>query len=138
LTKLNEENEMNPITLRRLTKDIPNPKFDGRCRYGAEAVKTFKEGTLIRHWVNDWMSRSDPHHVVSLGGRVWTHDIALSMVEESVPTVPQTVGEVLEAHDMNERWGMEVLQQLVAMQIVSLEQVARACVVMQEPEGEEK
>jgi hypothetical protein len=129
---------MNPITLRRLTKDVSNPDFDGRHRYGAQAVRTFKAGTLIRHWVNDWMKHSGAHDVVSYEGRIWTHDIATTLFYASEASEPQSVVEVLEAHDMNERWGMEVLGQLVAMQLVSLEQVTRACKAMQEPEGEEK
>lgn len=30
-----------------LTKDIVNPSYDGRCKYGLRGIKFFKKGTLI-------------------------------------------------------------------------------------------
>lgn len=32
----------------RLTSDIQNPQYDGRCKRGARSVKVFKSGTLVR------------------------------------------------------------------------------------------
>ena len=115
--------------LRRLTRDVPNPAFDRRNRYGAAAIATFTEGTLLRYYPRG--TRDFDLESVTLlrpgGDTVHAPYAACTALHEaSAPAKPQTPAEALLVVDFPSHCSDDVLRRLHQMGAVTLDQIIAA------------
>lgn len=63
--------------LRILTRDVPNPGYDRRCRYGAAAMQTFPSGMVFEYY--------PPTTEVFPNGNVWVEPPSVYLKNVSGP-----------------------------------------------------
>lgn len=114
-------------TLRKLIRDVPNPKHDGRRKYSIQAIKQFKAGTILKVWPP---SKADPWTLVEVNDHHAPRDLSELLLEASVLVVAATKDEVLAKYDFSAKFSDELLDRLVAKGIVTLAQLDEACAEM--------
>ena len=112
----------------RLIKDIQNPDHDKRCAYGYKRHMTFKAGTFFEAKPlsveeNAWRSAA------FLTCKEWGHisvDIASLLIGSSTESAPNNWKEIATSDGGCHHMADDVLENLIANGILSVEQVKAA------------
>lgn len=120
--------------LRRLTRDVPNPTYDRRTRYGDKSVAVYEAGTVFEY---------SPGKVEHFGGNTYTdaptvrlHDyyvhtskLAHALVEASEPHTPTTWAEVVleKGYSNPANFAIDAIEMMIAQGLLSIDR-ARAIV----------
>lgn len=117
-------------TQRKMIQDVPNPNFDGRKRYGLDAVRTFKAGETVI--VMDGLyEKYLPAHVTygRQSGPVG-RDLYERILAASAPQEVQSWDEVVRVLGVGDWVSGAVLQKLIDSGTVSVKEVfSLACQV---------
>lgn len=117
--------DYNGYEIRRLVRNVPNPRFDRRCKYGTEAVETFKAGWLV------WIPKSEQAgsvHRIGLHGQhsysiAWPEWQAILDASETMDG-PANAAEALELYaGLDTSWGTMVLDRMLKAGVVTMEQI---------------
>lgn len=119
---------MRPSELRVMTRDVSNPKFDKRHRYGTEAIGVFAKGTVFLYMPEHTDAGArypDPPSAVARksSGRIW--DVlgwqATELYRASEPYAARTFGDLMLAEGWDAAsFAREVLERLIAEGRVTL------------------
>jgi len=116
-----------PYSIHRITVDVPNPSYDGRCKHGIESVKIFKAGTLVAvyEWIND-----KPWQVnIPFGSqsRIIIGDVAQSLHDSLIDAKPENVSEAIFVRGASS-YGMseDLLQSLFDNGDITIDQIDAA------------
>lgn len=117
----------------RLTADVPNPKHDGRRRYGLEAVKVFKAGSLFKFYPA--REGLDPvqtalHEFYEFDERTVPVSIGRLLRESAVRVEPANKAEVLASYDLHANRCAEVIDHMLAAGVLTLAQFDAACAAL--------
>lgn len=111
---------------RRLTADVQNPRFDGRCKYGPEAVRSWAAGTLFRYC--PWTQRESYSDAsIAAIGKVSVYgDVADILRHNSEPSAPATAKELVLDEDCTWVDAEALLQAMLDQGVVTMDQARAA------------
>ena len=120
----------------KLLADIPNPEFDGRCRYGFKSVKTFIQGTVFQGHTTrrddtkeigstDWIMSFEPAYACH---RNWhfSGTLAETLIANAQLCAPTTWQDLALVEGGFEHFAGDVLEELLATGVLSIDQIKNA------------
>ena len=106
--------------LHKLTKNIVNPEYDRRCKYGTKAIAEFQTGKAFAVWSTDSVAS------VNFDGRFIDRKLAELLIANSEPVQADKWHDIALACGGYNNCADDVIDELIAAGIVTPEQVTKA------------